>query len=336
MRQHEHGRPTRHQQACAARLSTLAAGGPLSLGGPIFGLLSALSWGTGDFAGGLISRFSSVFVAIMASEAVGLLLGLVLAIAAGEPVSSTNSIAWSALAGACGVAGLGAFYYALSRGTMGVVAPLSALIGAGLPVLVGVISGEAIDGGRGAGMALALTAVVLISLPGGERTSDERRLVRIDVHQLPSVLIAGLGFGLFFVFLSHATTNGETWWPIVIVRVVGFVITISAVLVVAARARERTWKRRLDVTLGLPRLRARAVPLGVAVPVVLVCGLGDLGGNGFFVLATRADALSVAVVLSSLYPVVTALLAALFLHERLRPLQIVGVVLASLSVPLLR
>jgi drug/metabolite transporter (DMT)-like permease len=64
--------------------------------------------------------------------------------------------------------------------------------------------------------------------------------------------------------------------------------------------------------------------------------LGDLGGNGFFVLATRADALSVAVVLSSLYPVVTALLAALFLHERLRPLQIVGVVLASLSVPLLR
>ena len=70
--------------------------------------------------------------------------------------------------------------------------------------------------------------------------------------------------------------------------------------------------------------------------VLLICGLGDLGGNGFFVLATRADALSVAVVLSSLYPIVTTLLAALFLSERLRPLADRGVVLASLSVPLLR
>ena len=71
------------------------------------------------------------------------------------------------------------------------------------------------------GMVAALTAVVLISLPGGERTTDERRLARIDVHQLPFVLIAGLGFGLFFVFLDHGTTHGETWWPLVIVRVVG-------------------------------------------------------------------------------------------------------------------
>jgi len=202
--------------------------------------------------------------------------------------------------------------------------------------VIGLVSGETIDASRGLGMALALAAVVLISLPGGERTQDERRLARIDVHQLPLVLVAGLGFGLFFVFLNHAVRNGETWWPIVIVRLVGLAITVTALLVVATRTRERTWPRRLDVALGLPRLRARAVPLGVAVPVVLVCGLGDLGGNGFFVLAARADALSVAVVLSSLYPVVTALLAALFLRERLKPLQIVGVVLASLSVPLLR
>jgi len=328
--------PTGGEPACDACLSTLAAGGALNLGGPVFGLLSALSWGTGDFAGGLISRFSSVFVAIMASEAVGLAIAAVLAVVAREPISSADSVGWACLAGIAGVTGLGAFYYALSRGTMGVVAPLSALIGAGLPVVIGLVSGETIDAGRGLGMGLALAAVVLISLPGGERTTDERRLVRIDLHQLPSVLIAGFGFGLFFVFLSHATRNGETWWPIVIVRLVGFAITVVALLVVATRARERTWRRRLDVTLGLPKLRARAVPLQVAGPVVLVCGLGDLGGNGFFVLATRADALSVAVVLSSLYPVVTALLAALFLRERLKPLQIVGVVLASLSVPLLR
>ena len=254
----------------------------------------------------------------------------------GEPVPSAESIFWAGIAGAAGVVGLGGFYYALSHGTMGVVAPLAALIGAGLPVVVGLISGESVDAGRALGMAAALTAVVLISLPGGERTTDERRLLRIDLHQLPPVLIAGVGFGLFFVFLSHGTTHGETWWPIFFVRLVGVAITAVALVFAMARARERGWRRRLGVTLGLPKLRARAVPFAVLVPLLLVTGLGDMGGNAFFVLAARADALSVAVVLSSLYPVVTTLLAALFLRERLRPLQIAGVVLASLSVPLLR
>ena len=266
----------------------------------------------------------------------GLIGGLVLALMVGEPVSSAESVFWAALAGVAGVIGLGGFYYALSRGTMGVVAPLSALIGAGLPVVIGVASGETVDAGRALGMAAALTAVVLISLPGGERTTDERRLVRIDIHQLPSVLIAGIGFGLFFIFLSHGTTQGETWWPIFVVRLVGLIITAVALVFAATRARQRGWRRRFDVVLGLPKLRARAMPVAILVPLLLVTGLGDMGGNAFFVLAARSDALSVAVVLSSLYPVVTTLLAALFLHERLRALQIAGVVLASLSVPLLR
>ena len=110
----------------------------------------------------------------------------------------------------------------------------------------------------------------------------------------------------------------------------------AGVVLPCARARERTWRRRTDVA---PRPPAAARPRGaagcIALAFSLVTGAGDLGGNAFFVLAARADALSVAVVLSSLYPVVTTMLAALFLRERLRPLQIVGVVLASLSVPLL-
>jgi drug/metabolite transporter (DMT)-like permease len=114
-------------------------------------------------------------------------------------------------------------------------------------------------------------------------------------------------------------------------------VLVGVALVFAvARTRERTWRRRTDVVLGLPKLRARAMPIGHLLLLFLVNGAGDLCGNAFFVLAARADALSVAVVLSSLYPVVTALLAALLLRERLKPLQIVGVILASLSVPLLR
>jgi len=109
--------------------------------------------------------------------------GLAIALLLGEPVPSAEAIFWAGIAGAAGVVGLGGFYYALSHGTMGVVAPLSALIGAGLPVVVGLISGESVHAVRALGMGAALTAVVLISLPGGERTTDERRLLRIDLHQ---------------------------------------------------------------------------------------------------------------------------------------------------------
>ncbi len=266
----------------------------------------------------------------------GLIGSLFIAVVSVEPVSTASSIAWSALAGVAGVIGLGAFYYSLSRGTMGVVAPLAALVGAGLPVIAGIVGGESIDAVRGVGMVVALVAVVLISLPGGERSTDERRLSRIDIKQLPFVLVAGIGFGLFFIGIHQATTGGEMWWPLVVVRVIGLALTVVAFLFVTARARERTWRRKADVVLGLPRLRARALPVGGLAFLFVMTGTGDLGGNAFFVLAARTDSLSVAVVLSSLYPVITTLLAALFLRERLRPLQIVGVVLASLSVPLLR
>src|SRR3954447_12128104 len=188
------------------------AGGALNLSGPAYGLLSALSWGTGDFGGGLVSRFSSVFTAIVASEAVGLVGALVGAFAVGEPFPSANATGWAVLAGGAGVIGLGAFYYALSRGTMGVVAPLTAVIGAGLPVVVGVVTGDQVDAFRALGFVAALVAVVLISLPGGERTLDERRLVRVDVRQLPYVIVSGVGFGVFFIGISQATLSGGVFW----------------------------------------------------------------------------------------------------------------------------
>jgi drug/metabolite transporter (DMT)-like permease len=312
------------------------AGGALNLGGPAFGLLSALSWGTGDFGGGLVSRYSSVFTAIVASETVGLVGALVGALAVGEPFPSADATGWAVVAGGAGVIGLGAFYYALSRGTMGVVAPLTAVIGAALPVVVGIVSGDQVDLSRALGFVTALIAVVLISLPGAANTTDEMRLKRVDLSQMPYVIISGIGFGVFFLGLNQATMAGGTWWATVLVRAAGLVLIGLAIVFAMARSRERTWRVRADVVLGLPKLRARALaPLQLG-GLFLITGLGDLGGNTFFVLASRADALSVAVVLASLYPVVTAVLAAVFLRERLRPVQILGVVLASLSVPLLR
>ena len=312
------------------------AGGALIGPGPILGLLSGLTWGAGDFCGGLISRYSSVFTAIITSQGVGLVGTLALLILSGEQPPEASSFAFAATAGALGVIGLGCFYYALSRGSMGVVAPLAALIGAGLPVLLAIYGGEHVSVTRLGGIAIALAAVVLISLPGGETTGGEQRRRRIDLGDLPLVVLSGLGFAGFFIFIDRATANDAIWWPMLMVRTVGTTFVALAFVAALATTAQPGLGARTVHLLGLRRLRGRALKGPQLFAVFAAAGLGDLGGNAFFVLSKHADAFAVAVVLSSLYPVVTTILAALLLRERLRPLQLVGVALATLSVPLLR
>lgn len=304
--------------------------------GPIFGLISALSWGAGDFCGGLLSRYASVLVAIMVSQSLGLLLAIGLVIGSGELVPSGAAMVWASAAGASGVAGLGFFYFALSRGTMGVIAPLAALVGAGVPVLLAIGGGEAADAPRLSGIALALAAVVLISLPDRATSAYERRAWRIDLSELPLVLFSGLGFAGFFLFIDRASAGGSIWWPQMFVRLTGLVLTLLFfALLLVARRRPSGWRQQARVLLGLNRLRAGGRSLLAVAPLFVMAGAGDLGGNTFFLLAEHADAFAVAVVLSSLYPVVTALLAASFLRERMRPVQLLGVALAAFAIALL-
>lgn len=314
----------------------MALGGALIGPGPIFGLLSGLSWGAGDFCGGLLSRYSSVVTAILTSQFVGLGLSLILLGWTGEASPAPEAFVWSAIAGASGIAGLGFFYLALARGTMGVVAPLAALIGAGLPVLVAIVGGETVSYVRLGGIGLALVAVILISLPGAEESPGERRLIAIDIRDLPLAVAAGLGFAGFFLGLDRASAPGTLWWPLVVVRIVGVAIVLAIFLALVARATAPSLRSRASSVLGVGRLRESGRSIAATLPLFVLTGVGDMGGNAFFVLARDADAFSVAVVLSSLYPVVTTVLAALILRERLRPIQVAGVAMATISVPLLR
>jgi len=277
-----------------------------------------------------------VVAAVFTSQGVGLLATLAILIFSGEIGPSQESIVWGTLAGISGVGGLAFFYLALARGTMGVVAPLAALIGAGLPVLVVIINGESVDVGRLLGIACALTAVVLISLPGRSTTPGEQRALRATVAQLPVAALAGIGFAGFFLGIDRASVDGATWWPLLFVRLAGFALVMAVFVVLVLRLRGDSVGSRVGAVLGVDRLRASGRSITAILPLFVLTGLGDLGGNAFFVLARHADAFSVAVVLSSLYPVVTTVLATLLLHERLRPMQLAGVVLATLSVPLLR
>lgn len=272
--------------------------------------------------------------AVFTSQGVGLVATLVILLVSGELGPSQESVVWGTLAGVSGVAGVGFFYLALARGTMGIVAPLAALIGAGVPVLLAIVGGESASLVRLGGMALALLAVVLISWPA--RAPSGGRALRSDRSELILILLTGLGFAGFFLGIDRASVDGATWWPLLFVRLAGFVLVALLFITLLLRQQGESVGRRVNAVLGIDRLRASGRSMKVVLPLFVLTGLGDLGGNAFFVLARHADAFSVAVVLSSLYPVVTTVLAALLLRERLRPAQLAGVALATASVPLLR
>jgi drug/metabolite transporter (DMT)-like permease len=274
-------------------------------------------------------------LALFISYAISVASLIVLLLITREALPSQASLLWAAAAGAAGLVGLGCFYYALSRGTMGIIAPLAAVIGAGVPVLVDLYGSGALPQLRLLGIGIALLAVVLISIPSAPRTVDDRRRQRIALAELPFVIGSGLGFAFFFLFIDQASSEGGVWWPLASARTVGLAIVVVFVVALMARS-SGTVRHRRDHVLGLNRLRAHNPGRGAMAAVLVTAGLGDLGGNAFFVLAAQSGDFAVAVILSSLYPVVTTLLAVLFLRERLTTLQMVGVALATISVILLR
>lgn len=276
-----------------------------------------------------------MLTAIFVSLSFGLTASLALALIGGQPLPPAIHLGWAGLAGLAGFVGLVAFYYALSRGTMGVVAPLAALIGAGVPVAVAVIGGEQIGQLRTAGVGLGLVAVVLTSLPSSPRSAGERRALRVDLAELPVVVVAGLGFAGFFLFIDRALQDGsDVWWLLAAVRVTGIAgaMVLLGGMLLLARRRQRAGAPRTDL-FNLAGIRRFGL-LGMTI-LLVAAGLGDLGGNGFFALARGADLLSVAVVLSSLYPVITTLLAATVLDERMNRLQVAGAALAVAAVVLI-
>ncbi len=230
------------------------------------------------------------------------------------------ALGWAAAAGVSGALGLAFFYLALSRGTMGLVAPLTALLAAAIPAAVGLLGGDDIGPLDVAGMVAALVAVVLISLP--DRRLGAPVLPTFHgsrVREWLLILAAGLGFAGFFlgVDASHAS-GGEVWWPLFVIKVAG-VLGVGLVVIVA-------WPLGRVLVHRVPRAALLMGTLG---------GAGDFGGNLFFVLASDLGQLSVVVVLASLYPIGTALLARLFLHERLGPVRMAGVALAVVGVMLI-
>jgi len=262
-----------------------------------------LSWGAGDFSGGLASRRASAGVLVVIVNVVGVALAVILALLAGQPFPPLSAMAWGLAAGIAGALALVAFYRALADGTMGTLAPVAGVIGAVIPVIFTSITVGLPQTTQIGGFGLALAGVWFVSRTGGAFGIS---------RPLGYALMAGVGFGCFFVLMGQAKTPSVFWILTASKSSSAITMLIPAVLT------RQSWR--------MPRKE---------VGLSLVAGVLDLAGNAFFLLAAGAGRLDIAVVLSSLYPGATVLLAQIVLKERMSRTQAWGVVAMLAALPLI-
>lgn len=275
----------------------------------VLAIVAALTYGAGDFLGGIATKRIGESLGVVAvSSAVGVALLVVLLPATGGDPTSAD-LAWGAAAGVGGGLGVILFYRALAEGVMSVVAPVTAVTSAVVPVATGLALGERPSAVALCGVALAIVAVALLSRQtAGAREREPANRVRV----LTLAFLAGLGFGAFFVFLDQ-TGDDAGMWPLVASRTTTFVIAIAIALLLR---------------------RTLAIPGGTRLTVVGT-GVLDMTANALFLLANREGLLTLVAVIVSLYPASTIALAQGFLGERLERHQAVGVALAGAAVVLI-
>jgi drug/metabolite transporter (DMT)-like permease len=280
----------------------------------LLALLSAMLWGVGDFVGGLASRRSTPLQTLVLTTPAGLLLVLPFALLIGG--NAAGSVVPGLVSGAFGSFGILLLYAALSVGPMGVVSPVSAVLGAAIPVVVGLVRGERPGVAAYVGMALAVVAIVTVGLEP-EAPTDDATHQRVTPRALLLAIGAGLGIGAFFAIVALAPKDAGIY-PVLFARTMSTAVLVTLGLAVALR-------RRTPYLPGTTSVRWQAVLAG---------GL-DAGANAVYVVAAQIGLLSVVAVLGSLYPAATVVLARFVLAERLRPMQVVGMVTAIVAAALL-
>jgi drug/metabolite transporter (DMT)-like permease len=267
-------------------------------------VLSGLIWGIGDFAGGKATQRAAALPVVWVSKLVSLPLLAIYLVATYVPITQIG-LAWGGMAGVAGLVGLVLFYRALSAGAMTVVAPITGVTSAAIPVVVGLVWGERPSGARLLGVACALLAIALVSVaphPPGYRQVVSWRLVAV-------ALGSGAGFGLFFILLAvagDAAGGSAGLWPIAGSQLSALIIGGLLILM----TRPGPWPRRDSLRF------------------TMVAGPCDMTANALYLLATRGGDLTIVAPLAALYPVTTVILALLIDHERLRGVQLAGLAFA--------
>jgi drug/metabolite transporter (DMT)-like permease len=272
----------------------------------IFALLAAAAYGVSDFVGGVASRRVHAITVLLVSYPIGALLMLALVPAYSGPISGPT-LAWSIAGGLAGLTGVSLLYWSLAHAPMNIVSPVTAVLAAGVPVIAGVIIGERPAAANWVGIVLGMIAVVLIS-----RQADDSPHARVGWAPLLASVIAGIGFGVYFVCLARADTDSGIW-PVVLSRTVA-----SIAIVPIALLGHRFVKMPTDV-----------------LRLALLAGALDASANVAFLVASRHGLLSLAGVITALYPAGTVLLASVVLKEHTGRVQRAGLAVAVVSVVLL-
>ncbi len=268
-----------------------------------FGIAAALTWGAGDFNGGVAAKRTSAYSVVIVAHAFSLILLLAAAFVLREPAPPLESWLWGGAAGFGGAIGLLLLYTALANGRMSVAAPVSALVAAGIPVAFAALTQQVPPVLVIAGFFLAMAAIWLVSGGGS---------VGFNLADLRLPVLAGLAFGFFFTTL-HFASAASIIYALIAVRIV----SISSLLMYALITRQQV------------------VPTRESIIPVLASGLLDTLGNAFYALAAQLGRVDVAAVLSSLYPGSTVLLAWLLLKERITRWQMVGITMALAAIILI-
>ena len=323
----------------------------------ILALAAAVLYGTADFLGGVVSRRARVFAVLAITVPAGAVVVVVVAwlgqamglggllghggLGTFMSAGGWGAVGWAAASGVCGASGLIAFYAGFATAPISVVAPVAALVSTVLPVGVAIADGERPGASMVAGGLICLVAIILVSAPSARHGQDRRgaepdrrgtepdcRGAEPDQRDRPGAsrhaaavrlrafgygVAAGAGFGLFFLFLKNAGQSGVLW-PVAISRTAGTLVAFA----IALATRTRPWQ-----------------PDRAVIVIALISGAVDAAANVCYVLATRVGLFGLAVVITSLYPGMTVLLARLLLGERLRWLQRAGLLMAAVGVVLL-
>jgi uncharacterized membrane protein len=271
----------------------------------VLAVLCAATYGVADYCGGRAARTLASTVVTLVGQATSLVLVTTGVLIMGTPLASTHDLIWGAVGGAAGGLALIAFYRALSQGAMTVVATITAVVGAGLPVIVGLGLGERPSAQAFIGIVVACLAVALVSGVVGTRHQHTAAMTVVLAG------LAGVGFGFIFVAFSR-TASDSGLWPLVAARAAS-VPVVAAVVGVTKPGREA--------------LRSVAW-------IVVASGVLDMAANLFYLEASHRGLLSIVAVISSMYPVSTVCLAFGLDHERVSKSQGAGLALAAVALTL--
>ncbi len=268
-------------------------------------LASAVAWGAGDFGGGLSARHNDAYSVVLVSRLAGLIFLLLLLLIVREALPPTADLLLAAFGGILVTLALVQFYRELAGGRMGIVAPLTAVVTASVPVLFSAVTEGLPSASQIIGILLALLSIWLITRSGSHG--------KVSWRDLSVILLIGLLFSSFFIIVGTISER-SVLWPLVTGRASSLIFILIIMITM----------RRQSLAIARRQL-----------PLMVVTGLLDVGGSAFFAFSSSLGRLDIAAVLASLFPAVTVLLAKVVLDEQVSSRQWIGVAVALAAIILI-